>query len=111
MRPGHKGQRGKRTIQFIERASKIIIQTKDVQESLYHGLRDHIEQLLRAYRAKEGDSNKDRTRKMPHPGYPETRKRKSKIKRKEKKMKQRSKNRLLKILRKEQRKEERKDKP
>lgn len=105
MRPGHKGQRGKRTAQFIERASKIIIQTKNVQESLYHGLRDHIEQLLRAYRAKEGDSNKDKTRKMPHPGYPESKKQKTKVKRREKKMKQRSKHRLEKMLRREQRKD------
>ena len=105
MRPGHKGRRGQRTVQFIERASKIIIQTKNVRESLYHGLRDHIEQLLRAYRAKEDDGNKDNTRKMPHPaGYTESRKRKSKIKRKEKKIRQRSKKRLLKLLRKEQRK-------
>ena len=111
MRPGHKGQRGKRTVQFIERASKIIIQTKNVQESLYHGLRDHIEQLLRAYRAKEGDNNKDKTRKMPHPGYPESKKQKTKIKRREKKMKLGSKKRLLKMLRKEQRREQRKDKP
>ena len=109
MRPGHKGQRGKRTVQFIERASKIIIQTKNVQESLYHGLRDHIEQLLRAYRAKEGDNNKDK-KKMPHPGY-ESKKQKTKIKRREKKMKLRSKNRLLKMLRKEQHREQRKDKP
>lgn len=111
MRPGHKGQRGKRTVQFIERASKIIIQTKNVQESLYHGLRDHIEQLLRAYRAKEGDNNKDKTKKMPHPGYPESNKQKTKIKRREKKMKLRSQNKLLKMLRKEQRREQRKDKP
>ena len=111
MRPGHKARRGQRTVQFIERPSKIIIQTKNVRESLYHGLRDHIEQLLRAYRAKEGDSNKDKTRKMPHPGYPDSWKRKSKIKRKEKKMKLRSKKRLLKMLRREQHKEQRKDKP
>lgn len=105
MRPGHKGRRGQRTVQFIERASKIIIQTKNVRESLYHGLRDHIEQLLRAYRAKEDGGNKDSTRKMPHPaGYTESRKRKTKIKRKEKKIRQRSKKRLLKLLRKEQRK-------
>lgn len=111
MRPGHKGQRGKKPVQFIERASKIIIQTQNVQESLYHGLRDHIEQLLRAYRAKEGDNNKDKIRKMPHPGYPDSNKQKTKIKRREKKMKLRSQNRLLKMLRKEQRREQRKDKP
>lgn len=112
MRPGHKARRGQRTIQFIERASKIIIQTKNVRESLYHGLRDHIEQLLRAYRAKEGDGNKGKTRKMPHPaGYTESRKLKSKVKRKEKKMRQRSKKRLLKLLRKEQRKVQKKEKP
>lgn len=112
MRPGHKARRGQRTAQFIERASKIIIQTKNVGESLYHGLRDHIEQLLRAYRAKEGDGNKGKPRKMPHPGYSsESWKRKAKVKQKEKRMKLRSKKRLLKMLRKEQWRERRRDKP
>lgn len=111
MRPGHKGGRGQRTVQFIERASKIIIQTTNVKESLYHGLRDHIEQLLRTYRAKEDHGNKDKTRKMLHPaGYTQFIKRKNKIKRIEKKMRQRSKKRLLKLLRKEQRQTERQEK-
>lgn len=110
MRPGYKGRRGQRTVQFIERASKIIIQTKNVEDSLYHGLRDHIEQLLQAYRAKEEDADKDKPRKMPHPArYKQERQRKVKIKRKEKKMKRRSKNALLKLLRKERRKAEKRD--
>jgi len=95
----------------LNELQRSLFKQKNVQESLYHGLRDHIEQLLRAYRAKEGDNNKEKTRKMPHPGYPETKKQKAKIKRREKKMKLRSKNRLLKMLRKEQRREQRKDKP
>lgn len=107
MRPGHKGRRGQRTVQFIERASKIIIQTTNVRESLYHGLRDHIEQLLRAYRAKE--DNKDKPRKMPHPaGYSQAKKRKNKVKRKERRMRQRTKKKLKKLLRKEKRKVQRK---
>lgn len=111
MRPGHKARRGQRNAQFIERASKIIIQTKNVREALYHGLRDHIEQLLRAYRAREGGENKEKPRKMPHPGYSSgSWKRKAKIKRREKKMKLRSEKRLLKLLRKEQWRERRKEK-
>lgn len=110
MRPGHKGRRGQRTVQFIERASKIIIQTKNVKDSLYHGLRDHIEQLLRAYRAKENGGDKGKTRKMPHPGYSDSWKRKSKVKRKEKKMRKRSEKRLQKVLKKLKRNEQ-KDKP
>ena len=110
MRPGHKGRRGQRTVQFIERASKIIIQTKNVKDSLYHGLRDHIEQLLRAYRAKENGGDKGKTRKMPHPGFSDSWKEKSKVKRKENKMRQRSEKRLQKVLRKLQRKAQ-KDKP
>lgn len=104
MRPGHKGRRGQRTVQFIERASKIIIQTKNVEDSLYIGLRDHIEQLLRAYRTKENAGNTGNGRKMPHPGYSNSWKRKNKMKRKEKKMKKRSQKRLRKALRKLRRK-------
>ena len=104
MRPGHKGRRGQRTVQFIERASKIIIQTKNVEDSLYIGLRDHIEQLLRAYRTKENAGNTGNGRKMPHPGYSNSWKRKNKTKRKEKKMKKRSQKRLQKALRKLRRK-------
>ena len=107
MRPGHKGRRGQKTVQFIERASKIIIKTKNVKESLYPGLRDHIEKLLRAYRTQEENSDKERPSKMPYPaGYKHTRGRKGKIKRKEKGIKRRSKKVLLKLLRREQRKGE-----
>ncbi|XP_029189235.1 fibroblast growth factor 18-like [Acropora muricata] len=107
MRTGYKGRRGQKTVQFIERASKIIIKTKNVKESLYPGLRDHIEKLLRAYRTKKESTDKERPSKMPYPaGYKQATERKGKIKRREKGMKRRSKKALLKLLRREQRKEE-----
>ena len=44
------------------RASKIIFQTNNAKDSLYCELRDHIEQLLPAYRIKENGGEKGKTR-------------------------------------------------
>lgn len=83
MRPGYKGRKGQKTVQFIERASRIIIQTLNVEESLVRGLREHIEKLLRAYRTK-GENHQGA--KMPHPGLPrKLRRKKAKKSRKNKK--------------------------
>lgn len=81
MRPGYKGRKGQKTVQFVERASKIIIQTFDVEESLVRGLKEHIEKLLRKYHQKE--ENNQGT-KMPHPGLP--RKQRGKKSRKNKRL-------------------------
>ena len=110
MRPGHKGRRGQKTTQFIDRASKIVIQTKNVRESLYQGLRDHIELLLRKYRAQEDKGNNNRPRKMPSPGFHESKKRNNRKGKKGKKMKQRSQKKILQMLRAQQKNDARRTK-
>ncbi|XP_048585002.1 fibroblast growth factor 18 isoform X2 [Nematostella vectensis] len=49
-RPGFKGRNGSRSVQFIARASKIVIET-DIMKNYF---RQHILQLLREYRIRKG---------------------------------------------------------
>lgn len=61
-RPSFKGKTGSKSVQFIQRPSRFIIETESVGPSFVDGLSQHIAKLLRAFRAKaKGVGNSDST--------------------------------------------------
>ena len=78
-RPGRKGRSGSRTVQFIERATMIIIPSgpENVEDSLVNGLQIHIARLLKAYRAKKAGKKT-----VPKGTKPRRNRKRKKIKRK-----------------------------
>ncbi|KXJ23098.1 fibroblast growth factor 18 [Exaiptasia diaphana] len=96
VRPSFKGKTGSKSVQFIERPSKLIIKTSNVGPSFMDGLSKHIAKLLRNVRARvranERSQKKKRRRNRKDKRRPGRKnKRRSKKRRKKKQLRRKKK--------------------